>query len=71
MHYGVPVALQSVAKTVGGVGQATMLVPCDDGEAMTKAMRELLVDDAQVVSRALEVVTPREPLEWMALCACE
>jgi hypothetical protein len=25
----------------------------------------------QVVSRALEVVTPREPLEWMALCACE
>lgn len=26
---------------------------------------------AQVVSRALEVVTRREPLEWMALCACE
>ena len=26
---------------------------------------------AQVVSRALEVITPRAPLEWMALCACE
>ncbi len=26
---------------------------------------------AQVVSRALEVVTLREPLEWMALCVCE
>jgi hypothetical protein len=26
---------------------------------------------AQVVSRALEVVTPREPLKWMALCTCE
>jgi ubiquinone/menaquinone biosynthesis C-methylase UbiE len=26
---------------------------------------------AQVVSRTLEIVTPREPLEWMALCACE
>ena len=26
---------------------------------------------AQVVSRALEVVTLREPLEWMALCTCE
>ena len=26
---------------------------------------------AQAVSRALEVITPREPLEWMALCQCE
>ena len=25
---------------------------------------------AQVVSRALVVVRPRAPLEWMALCAC-
>jgi ubiquinone/menaquinone biosynthesis C-methylase UbiE len=26
---------------------------------------------AQVVSRALEIITLRAPLEWMALCACE
>jgi glycosyltransferase involved in cell wall biosynthesis len=45
MHYGVPVVATECSSIHEGVGQAATLVPCDDVEAMTKAMHELLVDD--------------------------
>jgi glycosyltransferase involved in cell wall biosynthesis len=45
MHYGVPVVATECSSTREGVGQAATLVPCDDVEAMTKAMHELLVND--------------------------
>ena len=45
MHYGVPVVATECSSIREGVGQAATLVPCDEVEAMTKAMHELLVDD--------------------------
>ncbi len=45
MHYGVPVVATECSSIREGVGQAATLVPCDDVEAMTKAMHELLVND--------------------------
>jgi alpha-1,3-rhamnosyl/mannosyltransferase len=45
MYYGVPVVATECSSIREGVGQAATLVPCDDVEAMTKAIHELLVDD--------------------------
>jgi glycosyltransferase involved in cell wall biosynthesis len=44
MHYGVPVVATECSSIREGVGQAATLVSCDDVEAMTEAMHELLVD---------------------------
>jgi glycosyltransferase involved in cell wall biosynthesis len=44
MHYGVPVVATDCSSVREGVGNAATLVPCDDVDALTAAIHELLVD---------------------------
>ena len=45
MYYGTPVVITDCSSNREVAGKAATLVPCDDVEAMTKAIHELLIDD--------------------------
>jgi glycosyltransferase involved in cell wall biosynthesis len=70
MHYGVPVVATDCSSIREVVGNAATLVPCNDIEAMTKAIYKLLVDSKLRRERITQGKEQAAKFSWQR-CASE